>query len=61
MQSEYLVYNLDDLAADMGGMLGMLLGASLMAGYDWAEERAKKWLNVLARRTQNVHNPPITD
>ncbi len=50
VQSEYLVYNLDDLAADMGGMLGMLLGASLMAGYDWAEERAKKWLNVLARR-----------
>ena len=45
--SEYLVYDLADLAGDIGGIMGMLLGASLLTWYDWVTARAKKWFNSL--------------
>ncbi len=35
-RSEYYVYDLGALAGDAGGMVGMLLGASLLGAYDLA-------------------------
>ncbi len=34
ISTEYQVYNGDDLAGDAGGMVGMLLGMSVLAAYD---------------------------
>ncbi len=45
--SEYLVYDVADLAGDIGGIMGMLLGASLLTWYDWATARVKRWLSSL--------------
>ncbi len=36
VREEFLVYDLAGLAGDMGGMVGMLLGASVLGLYDWA-------------------------
>ncbi len=40
--SEYKVYDLADLAGDVGGMVGMLLGLSILAVYDFATGWIKK-------------------
>ena len=36
VKSEFLAYDLGSLVGDLGGMVGMLLGASILALYDLA-------------------------
>ncbi len=44
LKREYLLYDLGSLAGDVGGMVGMLLGASALAFYDTACKFAKRVL-----------------
>ncbi len=45
-RSEFWVYSGDDMAGDVGGMMGMLLGLSVLAIYD----SMLKWLAVAKKR-----------
>ncbi len=48
-RSEFLVYDLGSLAGEVGGMIGILLGASMLTMYDIMGEwcgRLKKKLNI---------------
>ena len=42
METEIYVYDFNDLIGDVGGILGLLLGASLMSGIDFLIECFKK-------------------
>jgi len=42
-RTEYLTYDLTSLAADIGGLAGMLLGTSLLSCYEYLERLAGKW------------------
>ncbi len=46
VRHEYLLYDLGSLAGDVGGMLGLLLGASALAFYDALHQMGTR---VLAR------------
>ena len=41
-QTEVLLYGFPDLAADFGGYLGLLLGASFLTIYELLEDFARK-------------------
>ncbi len=41
--SEFRVYDFNNLAGDIGGMVGMLLGMSILAGYDSLMAFLAKW------------------
>ncbi len=47
VQEEFLVYDLSSLSGDVGGMVGMLLGASALAVFDAAKEAASWIANKL--------------
>ncbi len=50
VKTEYLIYDLADLAGSVGGMLGMLLGISVSSVYDQLVEAIKKTTARLAEK-----------
>ena len=43
VQEEFLIYEISDLVADLGGYLGLLLGASLYTIYELSEMLVEKF------------------
>ena len=50
VQKESLVYGYQDLLADFGGYLGLLLGVSMLSIYDYALELFIKIFQILKRQ-----------
>ena len=50
VQKESLVYDYQDLLADFGGYLGLLLGVSMLSIYDYALELFIKIFQILKRQ-----------
>ena len=41
VETEELTYDLSNVLGDVGGALGLLLGASVVSAYDWLKERVR--------------------
>ena len=50
VKKESLVYGYQDLLADFGGYLGLLLGVSMLSIYDYALELFIKIFQILKRQ-----------
>ena len=50
VQKESLVYGYQDLLADFGGYLGLLLGVSMLSIYDYTLELFIKIFQILKRQ-----------